>query len=57
MRWQAGGKGAQDFIVRNGNYCHKYVEKNTYLGQTKDNYLYLVYSKDGIYLDYKEYLK
>ena len=36
---------------------YDYVEKNTYLGQTKDNYLYLVYSQDGQFIDYKEYLK
>ena len=36
---------------------YDYVEKNTYLGQTKNNNLYLVYSQDGQYLDYKEYLK
>ena len=36
---------------------YDYVEKNTYLGQTKDNYLYLAYSKDGKFLDYKEHLK
>ena len=36
---------------------HHYIEKNTYLGQTKDNYLVLAYSKDGNFLDYKEYLK
>ena len=36
---------------------YDYVEKNTYLGQTKDNNLYLVYSKEGKFLDYKEYLK
>jgi len=36
---------------------YDYVEKSTYLGQTKDNYLYLAYSKDGKFLDYKEYLK
>ena len=36
---------------------YDYVEKNTYLGQTKDNYLYLAYSKEGKFLDYKEYLK
>lgn len=36
---------------------YDYVEKNTYLGQTKDNYLYLVYSSSGKFLDYKEYLK
>lgn len=36
---------------------YDYVNKNTYLGQTKDNYLYLIYSKDGTFLDYNEYLK
>lgn len=36
---------------------YDYVEKNAYLGQTKDRYLYLTYSKDGQFLDYKEYLK
>ena len=36
---------------------YDYVEKNHYLGQTKDNYLYLAYSKEGTFLDYKEYLK
>ncbi len=36
---------------------YDYVEKNTYLGTTKDNILYLVYQKDGKFLNYKEYLK
>lgn len=36
---------------------YDYVEKNKYLGQTKDNYLYLIYSKDGQFLNYKEFLK
>ena len=36
---------------------YDYVEKGSYLGTTLDNILYLVYSKDGTYLDYKEYLK
>jgi len=36
---------------------YDYVEKGNYLGTTKDNYLYLSYSKDGEFLDYKEYLK
>lgn len=36
---------------------YDYVEKNNYLGTTKDNILYLVYQKDGKFLDYKEYLK
>jgi len=36
---------------------YDYVEKGTYLGQTKENFLYLAYQKDGKFLDYKEYLK
>ena len=36
---------------------YDYVEKGNYLGQTRDNNLYLVYAKDGSFLDYKEYLK
>ena len=36
---------------------YDYVDKNTYLGQTKNNNLYLIYSKDGNFLNYKEYLK
>ena len=36
---------------------YDYVEKSTYLGTTKDNYLYLAYAKEGQFLDYKEYLK
>ena len=36
---------------------YDYVEKNAYLGTTKDNILYLAYQKDGQFLDYKEYLK
>ena len=36
---------------------YDYVEKGTYLGTTKDNNLYLVYSKEGQFLDYKDYLK
>lgn len=36
---------------------YDYVEKNTYLGTTKNTYLYLAYQKDGKFLDYKEYLQ
>jgi len=36
---------------------YDYVNKNSYLGTTKDNTLYLVYQKDGQFLDYKEYLQ
>ena len=36
---------------------YDYVTKGSYLGTTKGNYLYLVYQKDGEFLDYKSYLK
>ena len=36
---------------------YDYVEAGNYLGTTKDNYLYLTYSKDGKFLNYQEYLK
>ena len=36
---------------------YDYVEKGNYLGVTKDTNLYLAYSKDGKFLDYKEHLK
>ena len=36
---------------------YDYVDKSTYLGTTKDNILYLVYQKNGEFLNYEEYLK
>lgn len=36
---------------------YDYVDAGSYLGDTVDNNLYLVYSKDNVFLDYKEYLK
>lgn len=36
---------------------YDYVNAGSYLGTTKDNRLYLAYQKDGIFLDYKDYLK
>lgn len=36
---------------------YDYVEKGKLLGETKDTELYLVYQKDGKYIDYKEYIK
>lgn len=36
---------------------YDYVEKGKLLGETKDDKLYLVYQKDGKYLDYKEYIE
>lgn len=36
---------------------YDYVEKGNLLGEVKDETLYLVYQKDGKYIDYKEYIK
>ncbi len=36
---------------------YDYVQAGTYLGTTKDNILYLVYQKNGQFVDYKEYLQ
>ena len=35
---------------------YDYVEKGKLLGQTKSDKLYLVFQKDGVVLDYKEYI-
>lgn len=35
---------------------YDYVEKGTFLGETKDSTLYLVFSKDSEVLDYEKYL-
>ena len=39
-----------------GVKLYDYVEKGSLLGEVKDNYLYLVYSKEGKFLNYEEYL-
>ena len=36
---------------------YDYVEKGDLLGEVKDTNLYLVYQKDGKYIDYKEYIE
>lgn len=36
---------------------YDYVEQGEFLGEVADNTLYLIYEKDGVYLDYKDYLK
>ena len=36
---------------------YDYIEAGDLLGETTNNYLYLVYSKNGEYLNYEEYLK
>ncbi|MBQ2639446.1 MAG: M23 family metallopeptidase [Bacilli bacterium] len=35
---------------------YDYIEKGKLLGEVKDNKLYLVFQKDGKYLDYKKYI-
>lgn len=35
---------------------YDYVEKDTILGEAKDNQIYIVLSKSGEYLDYEEYI-
>lgn len=36
---------------------YDYVDAGTYLGSTKNNYLYLAYQKDGNFLNYEDYLE
>lgn len=35
---------------------YDYIEKGSLLGEVEDNKLYMVFQKDGKYLDYKEYI-
>ena len=35
---------------------YDYIEKGKLLGEVKDNKLYMVFQKDGKYLDYKKYI-
>lgn len=35
---------------------YDYIEKGTLIGTTIDNYLYLVYKKDGVVLNYEDYI-
>ncbi|MBR5370426.1 MAG: M23 family metallopeptidase [Bacilli bacterium] len=43
-------------IKGNNIKLYDYVEKGELLGETINNELYLVFQKDGAYLDYKEYI-
>ena len=36
---------------------YDYIEKGSYLGTVKNNTLYLVFQKDGKFLNYEEYIK
>lgn len=39
-----------------GVSMYEYVNKGDFLGEVKDNVLYLVFEKDGEFLNYKEYI-
>ncbi len=43
-------------ISTDGIELYDYVEKGKLLGEAQDEKLYLVFQKDGSYLDYKEYI-
>ena len=43
-------------ISSDGIKLYDYVEKGTLLGEAEDNQLYLVFQKDGSFLDYKKYI-
>jgi len=44
-------------LNNNNVNLYDYVEKGSLLGEVKDTNLYLVYQKDGKYVDYKEYIE
>lgn len=43
-------------ITKNNFKLYDYVEKGTYLGETKDDKLYLIFQKNGEVLNYKDYI-
>lgn len=43
-------------ITNIGVNLYDYLEKDTLIGEAKDNYIYLVLEKNGEYLDYEEYI-
>ena len=44
--------------LQNTNFkLYDYVEDNMIIGEAKDNTLYMIFQKDGVELDYKEFLK
>ena len=55
-------EGKNDIDIWYGNICNSkyklydYVEKGTYIGESCDESIYLVYSKNNKFLDYKSYL-
>lgn len=55
-------EGKNDIDTWYGNICNSkiklydYLEKGSYIGETCNEYLYIVYSKNNQFLDYKNYL-
>lgn len=43
-------------LLTDGIKLYDYVEKGKLLGEAQDNKLYLVFQKDGSFLDYQEYI-
>lgn len=43
-------------VVADGIQLYDYVEKGSLLGEAQDEKLYLVFQKDGEYLNYKDYI-
>lgn len=43
-------------VDTNNIKLYDYVTKGNLLGEAKGNYIYMVFQKDGKYLDYKEYI-
>ena len=55
---QSNGIDVMYGYVENLNIkVYDYVEKGTYIGEVNNNNLYMVFSKNGKYLNYEEYLK
>ena len=44
-------------ITNTNATLYDYLEKDTLIGEANDDYIYLVFQKDGQYLSYGEYLK
>ena len=43
-------------ITADGIKLYDYIEKGEYIGQTKTNKLYLIFQKNGVVLNYQDYL-
>lgn len=43
-------------ITTDGIKLYDYIKKGEYIGQTKDDKLYLIFQKNGVVLDYQDYI-